>query len=48
MTVGRAMHFKGDVEDRRHVATISEDIMRQIGFLAQESEWRVKAVLDRA
>jgi 1-acyl-sn-glycerol-3-phosphate acyltransferase len=48
MTVGQAMHFKGDVEDRGQVAAVSEDIMRQIVSLAQESERRVKAVLGRA
>ncbi len=47
VTVGQAMYFKGDVEDRRHVATVSEDIMRQIMSLAQESECRVKAILGR-
>ena len=47
VTVGQAMHFKGNVKDRRHVAAVSEDIMRQIISLAQESERRVKAVLGR-
>jgi 1-acyl-sn-glycerol-3-phosphate acyltransferase len=47
VTVGQAMHFRGDIEDRGHVTAISEDIMRQITFLAQESERRVKAVLSR-
>jgi 1-acyl-sn-glycerol-3-phosphate acyltransferase len=47
MTVGQAMHFDGDVEDREHVVSISEQIMRQIMSLAQESERRVEAVLDR-
>jgi 1-acyl-sn-glycerol-3-phosphate acyltransferase len=45
VTVGQAMRFEGDVEDRRCVATVSEDIMRQIISLAQESERRVKALL---
>jgi 1-acyl-sn-glycerol-3-phosphate acyltransferase len=45
VTVGRAMHFEGNVEDRRHVVNISEDIMRQVVSLAQESESRVKALL---
>jgi 1-acyl-sn-glycerol-3-phosphate acyltransferase len=48
VTVGQAMHVRGDVEDRGHVTAISEDIMRQITFLAQESERRVKAVLSGA
>jgi hypothetical protein len=43
MTVGQAIHFQGDVEDRHHVSAISEAIMRQIISLAQESERRVKA-----
>jgi 1-acyl-sn-glycerol-3-phosphate acyltransferase len=47
VTVGRAMQFSGDVEDRGYVAAVSEDIMRQIISLAQESERRVKAVLSR-
>jgi 1-acyl-sn-glycerol-3-phosphate acyltransferase len=45
VTVGQPMHFKGDVEDRGRVAVVSEDIMRQITSLAQESERRVRAVL---
>jgi 1-acyl-sn-glycerol-3-phosphate acyltransferase len=45
VTVGRAMHFEGNVEDRRHVVNISKDIMRQVVSLAQESESRVKALL---
>jgi 1-acyl-sn-glycerol-3-phosphate acyltransferase len=48
VTVGQAMRFKGDVEDRGHVTAVSEDIMRQIMSLAQESERRMKAVLGRA
>ena len=48
VTVGQAMHFRGDVEDRGQVTAVSEDIMRQIKSLAQESERRVKAVLNRA
>jgi 1-acyl-sn-glycerol-3-phosphate acyltransferase len=47
VTVGGAMHFEGDVEDRRHVVNVSEDIMRRIVSLAQESESRVKALLGR-
>jgi hypothetical protein len=47
VTVGRAMRFSGDVEDRGRVAAVSEDIMRQIISLAEESERRVKAVLRR-
>jgi hypothetical protein len=47
VTVGQAMHFKGDVEDHGRVAAVSDDIMRQIKALAQESERRVKAVLGR-
>jgi 1-acyl-sn-glycerol-3-phosphate acyltransferase len=47
VTVGRAMHFEGDVADRGHVDNISGDIMRQIVSLAQESESRVKALLGR-
>ena len=47
VTVGQAMYFQGDVEDRRYVATVSEEIMRQIISLAQESEQRVKAALGR-
>ena len=46
MTVGPAMHFEGDVEDRGHVAAVSDQIMGQIISLARESERRVKAVLE--
>jgi 1-acyl-sn-glycerol-3-phosphate acyltransferase len=43
MTVGQAMHFEGDVEDRERVVSISEHIMGRIMSLAQESERRVSA-----
>ena len=45
MTVGQAMRFEGDVEDRDHVLDISAQIMEQIMSLAQERERRVTAVL---
>lgn len=40
MTVGEAMYFEGDVENRSYVASISARIMQQIVSLAFESEWR--------
>ena len=46
MTVGQAMHFEGDVEDREHVVSVSEQIMGQIMSLARESERRVTAMLE--
>ena len=47
VTIGQAMHFQGNVEDRRQVAAVSQDIMQQIISLAQESERRVKAAFRR-
>ena len=47
VTIGQAMYFQGNVQDRRYVATVSEGIMRQIISLAQESEQRVKAAFGR-
>lgn len=45
ITVGQAMRFEGDVEDRARVVAVSEQIMLRIMSLAQESERRVTAVL---
>jgi 1-acyl-sn-glycerol-3-phosphate acyltransferase len=44
VTVGQAIHVSGDVEDRAHVATVSERIMQQVATLAQESERRAVRV----
>ncbi len=41
ITVGEPMHFRGDVEDRAHVAAVSEQIMRRIVELARESAGRL-------
>jgi 1-acyl-sn-glycerol-3-phosphate acyltransferase len=46
MTVGEPMRFKGDVEDREHVRSVSEQIMGQIMSLAHESERRLNAALE--
>jgi 1-acyl-sn-glycerol-3-phosphate acyltransferase len=45
MTIGQPMHFRGDIENRDHVVSVSEQIMGQIMSLAQESERRVNAAL---
>ena len=41
MTVGQALRFAGDVDDRAHVSSVSERIMERIASLAFESERRV-------
>ncbi|MBN1579345.1 MAG: 1-acyl-sn-glycerol-3-phosphate acyltransferase [Anaerolineae bacterium] len=43
MTVGKAMQFKGDVENRAFVRSVSEQIMQHIIRLAQQSEQRMDA-----
>jgi 1-acyl-sn-glycerol-3-phosphate acyltransferase len=43
LTVGRPLHFRGDVRDRERVRAVAEDIMSQIRFLAAESEGRANA-----
>jgi 1-acyl-sn-glycerol-3-phosphate acyltransferase len=47
VTVGQAMYFNGDVEDRRHVNAVSDDIMGRIISLARESEHRFKQHTER-
>jgi 1-acyl-sn-glycerol-3-phosphate acyltransferase len=42
MTVGEPMRFEGDVEDREYVRHLSDQIMREIKFLARESERRTR------
>jgi 1-acyl-sn-glycerol-3-phosphate acyltransferase len=42
MTVGQALRFEGSVDDRAHVASVSDRIMEHITSLALESEGRVK------
>jgi 1-acyl-sn-glycerol-3-phosphate acyltransferase len=42
MTVGEPMRFTGSVQDRPHVRAISEQIMRRIARLAQESATRME------
>ena len=41
MTVGKAMRFHGDVENRPFVRSVSEQIMRRIIRLSQQSEQRM-------
>jgi hypothetical protein len=41
MTVGEPMYFAGDVNDREHVRTVTDLIMRQVRLLAQESKHRI-------
>jgi 1-acyl-sn-glycerol-3-phosphate acyltransferase len=48
MTVGQALHFSGNTDDRRHVVAVSDKIMQQIVSLAFESERRATAkILSR-
>jgi hypothetical protein len=42
MTVGHALRFEGDAQDRAYVASVSEKIMQQIISLADESEQRMQ------
>ena len=42
-TIGRAMHFEGDVNDRAHVVSVAEEIMECIRGLARQSELRMGA-----
>ena len=42
ITVGKAMMFTGDVNDRQLVAQVSEQVMRRIILLARESALRVQ------
>lgn len=42
MTVGSALRFEGDVDDRAQVQSVSATIMEKIAALAQESELRVR------
>jgi len=41
ITIGKPIHFRGDVNDENFVRTVSEIIMRSIRGLAQESQRRV-------
>ncbi len=41
MTVGEAMFFEGDPEDRERVSQVTGQIMHQIASLANESEYRI-------
>jgi 1-acyl-sn-glycerol-3-phosphate acyltransferase len=43
MTVGQPLHFRGNVEDREYVRSVSEQIMQRIISLAGESAQRVRA-----
>jgi 1-acyl-sn-glycerol-3-phosphate acyltransferase len=45
MTVGKAMHFEGNLEDRGQVNSISSTMMQWIKSLAYESEQRVRGLL---
>jgi 1-acyl-sn-glycerol-3-phosphate acyltransferase len=42
MTVGRAMEFSGNAEDREHVRSVSEKIMESIAGLANASRERIE------
>jgi 1-acyl-sn-glycerol-3-phosphate acyltransferase len=43
MTIGQALRFEGDVEDRDRVRAISDRIMRRIASLSHESARRLQA-----
>jgi len=43
MTVGEPLHFKGEVQDRECVRSVSECIMQRIVSLSQESARRIEA-----
>jgi 1-acyl-sn-glycerol-3-phosphate acyltransferase len=43
MTVGKAMHFSGDVEDREQVRQVSAQVMDSIISLSAESAARIRA-----
>jgi 1-acyl-sn-glycerol-3-phosphate acyltransferase len=42
MTVGQPMQFDGDVEDHELVRRISDQVMREVKYLAHESERRTR------
>ncbi len=42
MTVGQALRFEGDPQNRAYVLSVSEKIMQQIVSLAGESEQRMR------
>lgn len=42
VTVGKAMRFEGDVQDREHVVSVAETIMQSIIGLAQQSALRMQ------
>ncbi|MBN1581650.1 MAG: 1-acyl-sn-glycerol-3-phosphate acyltransferase [Anaerolineae bacterium] len=44
VTVGQAMRFEGNVQDREHVVSVSETIMQSIIGLAQQSARRMEAM----
>lgn len=45
VTVGRPVHFGGNVEDRSHVRSVSDQIMGHIKHLARESQRRMETGL---
>jgi len=48
MTVGRPLHFRGNVEDRTYVRHVSDQIMEHIIGLAHDSAGRVQAAQQPA
>jgi 1-acyl-sn-glycerol-3-phosphate acyltransferase len=44
VTVGQAMHFQGNVQDREHVVSVAETIMQCIIGLAQQSARRMETM----
>jgi 1-acyl-sn-glycerol-3-phosphate acyltransferase len=45
ITVGQAMKFQGDPDDKLHVHSITRNIMEWIHSLAEESELRLRRLL---
>ena len=41
ITIGKAMHFRGDANDKDFVKKVSENIMQRIRALAMDSQKRV-------
>jgi 1-acyl-sn-glycerol-3-phosphate acyltransferase len=44
MTIGRPLHFSGNIEDRQHVRNVADIIMHQIIELAHESKTRMQSI----
>jgi 1-acyl-sn-glycerol-3-phosphate acyltransferase len=47
MTVGQAMTFQGDVNDREYIHKVADTVMRRIGKLAGESNRRMRPGIEK-